>query len=117
VGINFHRPFLSVAPPAAVTIDAVVDHILHVVKVGGIGAAALGSDFDGSSPPAGLAGAAAMQDLAAALRKRGLAAADVEKVMGGNALRVFAAVTGKKKGAQLNQMKMTVLSWKPVMSL
>ena len=58
---------------------------------------AIGTDFDGigNDVPKGLEDASKMPALAAALRKKGYSEADVEKVMGGNFLRVMKQVIGK----------------------
>ena len=83
--------------PSAATIDDVVANIDHVAKVAGIDHVGIGTDFDGISNdvPKGLEDASKMPALAAALRKKGYSEADVEKVMGGNFLRVMRQVIGK----------------------
>src|SRR3984893_7136412 len=83
--------------PSAATIDDVVANIDHVAKVAGIDHVGIGTDFDGigNDVPKGLEDASKMPALAAALRKRGYSEADVEKVMGGNFLRVMKQVIGK----------------------
>ncbi|MCX5744998.1 MAG: membrane dipeptidase [Proteobacteria bacterium] len=88
VGIIFSRKYLGGA-----TIDAVVDHVLHVLDVAGEDVPALGSDFDGFVvPPAGLEDIAAMPNLTVALSRRGVSARVLEKILGGNVLRVLDAV-------------------------
>jgi membrane dipeptidase len=79
------------------TIDDVVANIDHVAKVAGIDHVGIGTDFDGigNDVPKGLEDASKMPALAAALRKKGYSEADVEKVMGGNFLRVMKQVIGK----------------------
>src|SRR5579872_5626024 len=82
--------------PALATIDDVVAHIDHAVKIAGIDHVGIGSDFDGiTSPPKGLEDISKMISLAAALRKKGYSDADVRKIMGGNTLRLIREVTGK----------------------
>jgi membrane dipeptidase len=88
VGIIFARRFLGSA-----SIDAVVDHILHVIDVAGDDVPALGSDFDGFVvPPEGLEDVAAMPNLTVALSRRGVATSTIAKILGGNVLRVLDAV-------------------------
>ncbi|HEU0037357.1 MAG TPA: dipeptidase [Kofleriaceae bacterium] len=88
VGIIFARRFLGGA-----SIDAVVDHILHIINVAGDDTPALGSDFDGFVvPPEGLEDVAAMPNLTVALSRRGVAPRVLEKILGGNVLRVLDAV-------------------------
>lgn len=92
---EFISGYLKMRPTAA-TLDDVVAHIDHVVKVAGIDHAGIGSDFDGiSSVPAGLEDISRMPYLTAALLKRGYKEADIKKILGGNHLRVLRAVTGK----------------------
>lgn len=75
------------------TVDAVVDHIVHVIDVAGEDVPALGSDFDGFViPPSGLEDASMLPQLTAAMSARGLSRRALEKVLGGNALRVLDAV-------------------------
>jgi membrane dipeptidase len=75
------------------SIDSVVDHILHIIDVAGEDVAALGSDFDGFVvPPEGLEDIAAMPNLTVALSRRGVAPRVLEKILGGNVLRVLDAV-------------------------
>ncbi len=72
------------------TVDAVVDAIDHVVEVGGIATAALGSDYDGATTVGWDTThlAAITQELV----DRGYDDAEVAAIMGGNTLRVLRAV-------------------------
>ncbi len=73
-----------------VTIEKLVDHIDHAVKVAGIDHVGLGSDFDGISyPPEGLDDVSKLPLVTAALLRRGYSEADLKKILGGNLLRVF----------------------------
>lgn len=84
--------FQSLGCPRA-TLDQVVDHIFHVAEVAGIDHVGIGSDFDGvPALPDGLGDAASLPQLTARLVERGMSDADVEKVLGGNFMRVFEAV-------------------------
>jgi membrane dipeptidase len=80
-------------PPFA-TVEQVADHIDHAVKVGGIDAVGLGSDFDGvgDSLPTGLKDAAELPNLIRVLLARGYSEQDVEKICSGNVLRVWRQV-------------------------
>lgn len=80
--------------PAA-TMDEVVAHIEHVIRVAGVDHVGIGSDFDGvSSVPAGLEDVSKIPNLTAALLRRGHSEAEVRKILGTNVLRVFRAATG-----------------------
>lgn len=75
------------------TLDDVVAHIDHVVKLAGVDAAGIGSDFDGiECAPAGLDDVSKFPNLTRALLARGYSAADIQKIYGGNILRVMRAV-------------------------
>jgi membrane dipeptidase len=81
---------------ATATIDDVVAHIDHAVKIAGIDHVGIGSDFDGiGSVPVGLEDVSKMPKLAAALKAKGYTDSDIQKIWGGNALRVIRIVTGK----------------------
>ena len=72
---------------------AIVDHIDHAVKVGGIDHVGLGSDFDGvDSIPRGMEDASKIPDLVSELARRGYSEEDLEKILGGNVLRVMRRV-------------------------
>jgi len=88
VGIIFARRFLGGAD-----LEAVVDHLLHIVDVAGPDVPALGSDFDGFVvPPVGLEDVGCLPNLTAALSRRGVAPEVLAKILGGNAQRVLADV-------------------------
>ena len=70
-----------------------IDHIDHMVKVAGADHVGLGSDFDGiDCSPQGLDSAADLPKITEALSQRGYSAADLDKILGGNLLRVFGEV-------------------------
>lgn len=88
VGVIFARRYLGSA-----SIEAVVDHLLHIIDVAGDDLPALGSDFDGFVvPPVGLEDVAALPNLTVALSRRGVPPRVLEKILGGNVLRVLDAV-------------------------
>ena len=79
------------------TLDDVIAHILHAAEVAGVDHVGIGSDFDGvPALPDGLQTAAALPVITEKLLDRGLSAAEVEKILGGNFMRVFAEI---EKGA------------------
>lgn len=75
------------------TLAEVADHIEHVIKIGGIDAVGLGTDFDGiEDPPAGLEDYSKLPQLTAELLRRGHSEVDVKKILGENFLAYFARV-------------------------
>lgn len=70
----------------------IVDHIDHVVKLVGADHVGLGSDFDGASMPLGMDDVSKIPRLTQALLEKGYEEADVEKILGGNLLRVMEEV-------------------------
>ena len=81
-------------PLPEVGVDAVVDHIMHVVDLVGVNHVGLGSDFDGvgDSLPKGLDDVSMYPNLIAALLERGLHEEDIQKICSANVLRVWQAV-------------------------
>ena len=83
--------YRKTVPPA--TLADVVAHIDHVVKVAGINAVGIGSDFDGiQCAPVGLEDVSKFPSLTRALLEKGYSAEDIRKIYGGNLLRVMRAV-------------------------
>jgi membrane dipeptidase len=75
-----------------VTWEKIVEHIDHAVKVAGADHVGLGSDFDGATMPLGMEDVSKLPKLTDALLKKGYSEADIEKILGGNILRVMEAV-------------------------
>ena len=75
-----------------VPLARLLDHIQHVAKVAGVDHTCLGSDFDGVPvTPVGMEDVSKLPAITAGLRARGFSPADVEKILGGNVLRVLEA--------------------------
>ena len=86
-------------PPA--TLADVVAHIDHAVKVGGIGAVGIGSDFDGVfCTPQGLEDVSKFPNLTRALLEKGYSEQDIRKIYSGNLLRVMRAVEAEARREQ-----------------
>jgi len=78
------------------SIERVVDHIDYVVKLIGIDHVGIGADFDGAeSFPKGIDSVADFPKITEALLKRGYNETDIQKILGGNFLRLLKANKGK----------------------
>ncbi len=75
------------------TLEDVLDHVDRAVELAGIDHVGLGSDYDGvgDSLPVGLKDVSSYPNLVAGLLRRGYDAADIEKILGGNIMRVWHA--------------------------
>jgi len=82
----------SAATMPKVTMDKIIEHIDHAVKIAGIDHVGLGSDFDGTSVPEGMEDVSKLPKITEALLKKGYAEKDIEKILGGNILRVMEQV-------------------------
>ncbi|MBU0492791.1 MAG: dipeptidase [Chloroflexi bacterium] len=94
VGVTFVPGFIDAE---CVTLDRLLDHIDHIVRVAGIDHVGLGSDFDGygsNNQMPEVRDAADVPVITAGLVARGYAEADVLKFLGQNYLRVFRQVWG-----------------------
>lgn len=88
------REYARRLPP--VTASRLVDHIDHIVQLVGIDHVGLGSDFDGiQAVPTDLSSVADLPNLTKELLRRGYSEADVDKILGGNILRVMEEVEKK----------------------
>lgn len=71
------------------SIDDVIRHIDHIVKVAGIDHVGIGSDFDGGGGVAGCNGDNDMINITVKLLERGYSEEDIRKIWGGNFFRVM----------------------------
>jgi len=89
-----------------------IDHIDHIAKIAGVDHVGLGSDFDGvaGATPQGMDSAADLPKITQALLDRGYSEQDIQKILGGNVLRVFGEVEqvsrtmqseGSRRGGQV----------------
>ncbi len=80
--------YLKRLPP--VHVSRIADHIDHIVKLVGVDHVGIGSDFDGvQAVPADMKSVADLPNLTKELLRRGYSESDVEKILGGNMLRVM----------------------------
>jgi membrane dipeptidase len=83
--------------------ETIVEHIDHAVRLTGVDHVGIGSDFDGATMPDGMEDASKLPKIAEALLKRGYKPKDIEKILGGNLLRVMEQV--ERVGEQLRAGK------------
>ncbi len=78
-------------PLPPLPLSKLIDHIDHIVKVAGIDHVGLGPDFDGANDfPEGARDESMLPNITYELLKRGYSEQDIDKILGGNLLRVFA---------------------------
>ena len=80
----------------------IIDHIDHAVKLVGADHVGLGSDFDGADMPYGMEDASHLPQITNALLAKGYSPADIQKILGGNTLRLMQDVeaTAHKMGGK-----------------
>jgi len=85
---KYPKEALVLRPP----LSLLIDHIDYIVKLVGADYVGLGSDFDGiESAPQGLDGVQNFPLITQALLKRGYSEKNIDKILGGNFMRVFKA--------------------------
>lgn len=90
VQVTMYKGFLVEDGDA--TLDDFMRHLLHAVSVAGIDHVGIGSDFDGDGTVIGCADASQMRNVTRELLRVGFAECDIEKIWGGNWLRVMREV-------------------------
>ncbi len=78
----------------------IIEHIDHAVKLVGADHVGLGSDFDGANMPFGMDDASHLPQITDALLAKGYSDSDIQKILGGNTLRVMEAVEATAKRLQ-----------------
>ena len=88
---EFVKKYNEENPPIYADVKDLAAHIDHVIKLVGIDYVGIGSDFDGlgDSLPPGMKDVSGYPNLIFELFKLGYSEEDVEKIMGGNFLRVW----------------------------
>jgi membrane dipeptidase len=84
-------------PNKLATVQDMVDHIDHIVKVIGIDYVGIGTDFDGGGDLSGCRDVSQMQNVTLELVKRGYSDEAIQKIWGGNFMRVFREVQKSAK--------------------
>ncbi|MBI3790812.1 MAG: membrane dipeptidase [Gemmatimonadetes bacterium] len=90
-------------PPPRATVRDFVDHIDYAVKMIGIDHVGISSDFDGGGGIEGYSNASESINVTIELVRRGYSERDIEKLWGGNLLRVMAQVEKVAKQLQAQQ--------------
>lgn len=102
-GINFYGAFLGTGKMAEAeaagqdsTIEAMTAHILHMIRVGGSGFPAIGTDFDGFDAEGivEIPDVSKMERLWEALKRAGVPEGELDQIWGGNVERVMREVLG-----------------------
>jgi membrane dipeptidase len=75
----------------------IIDHIDHAVKIAGADHVGLGSDFDGANMPYGMDDVSHVPQITNALLEKGYSESDIQKILGGNTLRVMEQVEAAAK--------------------
>lgn len=89
IGLSFVPMFVAEHEP---TLERLLDHVDHIVRVAGIDTVGLGSDFDGGGIV--LRDATAFPLITQGLVRRGYAEGEITKILGQNTLRVLRAGIG-----------------------
>ncbi len=96
------REYVAAGKLPRVEWTKIIEHIDHAVKLVGADHVGLGSDFDGADMPYGMDDVSKLPEITTALLAKGYAPADVQKILGGNTLRLMQEVedTAKKLGGK-----------------
>lgn len=86
-GLNFFHLFLS--QDSETKIEYIINHMKHIINVGGLDVLAIGTDFDGIDSVVEVKDISEMDKLAVALEKNGFTHDQIEKIYYKNALRVI----------------------------
>jgi membrane dipeptidase len=104
----FEDSYKEKNPYPYATLDNVLDHIDHVVKLIGIDHVGIGSDYDGvgDSLPENLKDVSSYPNLVQGLLNRKYSDSDIAKILGGNFLRVWREVEAIADQTQINHLSM-----------
>jgi len=79
-------------PPKLAAISGMIDHIDHIVDVAGIDYVGIGTDFDGGGALKDCYDVSQIKNITSELIQRGYTTKEIEKIWGGNFMRVFREV-------------------------
>src|SRR5262245_18592010 len=92
-------------------LKSLIDQIDHIARIAGVDHVGLGSDFDGvTSLPQGIDSAADLPKITEALIQRGYSRQDIQKILGGNFLRVMREVEKTSRRLQAERKESDALS-------
>ena len=98
---DFGKAYKKENPPPPSYLSDVLDHYDHVVELVGIDYVGIGSDYDGvENVPVGLEDTSTYPNLIAGLLERSYSEEDIEKILGGNLMRVWKAVEDHAAASQ-----------------
>jgi membrane dipeptidase len=90
IGLHMKRKYPQEINQALPPLSALLDHIDYIVNLVGVDYVGLGSDFDGIPySPLGLEDVSKYPKITEGLLKRGYTKTDIQKILGGNFIRVF----------------------------
>jgi len=94
IGVIYQSSFID-GPLLGGSVEGVVRHLEHIVKVAGDDFASLGSDWDGAiTPPRDMPTCLELPRIANVMLGRGWKPESIQKVLGGNSLRVIESLRG-----------------------
>jgi membrane dipeptidase len=96
-----YQDILQKYPQDRATVKDIVDHIDHVVKVVGIDYVGIGTDFDGGGGVIGCDDVSEMFHITMELLRRGYSEKEIQKIWGGNIMRVLQKVIDVSKKSKL----------------
>ena len=91
-------------PAPMANVKNVVDHIDHIVNVAGIDHVGIGCDFDGGGGIEGVFDASEVMNITIELVRRGYSEDQIEKIWGGNLIRVFKEVQAISEKIQTEEI-------------
>ncbi len=93
--ITMYSGFLRKEGKAA--LEDFIQHLLHAIDVAGIDHVGIGTDFDGDGAVIGCSDASQLRNVTRELLRRGFSLSEIEKIWGGNWLRVMREVQNVTK--------------------
>lgn len=88
-GLNFYSEFVNSRRDGITSVEDLVAHVMHFIKIGGEDCIGMGTDFDGIENVPDIANPTQMPLLFDALQKKGITPRQLDKLASGNVLRVI----------------------------